>query len=243
MVFLRRVAGVSLRDREHFFDADSNEGYIAWKLKNTQRDLSSGSSSGFRRKSSHTLDSSGPELEREVSKEHQVEGDQCYEAISLLKHSTDKEQIFMKMRAAFNHRQKLVHDLERCRTALAVFPRFLDTKGQAKVIEQAKNLSKMPLLDYLIQSVEENPDDDEEVPGWDSDMASLLLLVYLLPPPPSGKKGAVKISIREAVDRVVKFHKALNTMLTFVQTTIYNIDIRLSHETHRVKDLRAKLLN
>ncbi|XP_059362362.1 uncharacterized protein LOC132101422 isoform X2 [Carassius carassius] len=147
--------------------------------------------------------------------------------------------------------------------------------------------------------------------GWDSDMASLLLLVYLLPPPPSGKKGAVKISTREAVDHVVKFHKscrslqehsgpnqrrqtyilavgttrkhihefyialdgdllpckgksslsafdelfkahyvfgisydqALNGMYTFVQTTIYNIDVGHSHETPRVKDLRAKLLN
>lgn len=40
---------------------------------------------------------------------------------------------------------------------------------------------------------------------WDSDMASVLLLVYLLPP--SGKKGAMKINIPEAVDHVVKFHK------------------------------------
>ncbi|CAK6981918.1 uncharacterized protein LOC119025641 [Scomber scombrus] len=31
---------------EHFYDADSNEGYIAWKLKNTQRELSGGSNSG-----------------------------------------------------------------------------------------------------------------------------------------------------------------------------------------------------
>ncbi|XP_059188102.1 uncharacterized protein LOC131970691 [Centropristis striata] len=225
----------------------------------------------------------------------------------------------------------------RCSTVLTVFPRFLDTKGlvlqdfellfgaetsskflekwgtllKAKVIEQAKNLSKTPHLDYLIQSADENPDEDgdEEVPGWDSDMASVLLLVYLLPP--SGKKGAVKISIREAVDRVVKFHKsgrslqehsgpaqrrqpyilavgitrknihdyyiamdgellpckagsslsafdelfkthyvfgisydqALNSLYTFVQTTVYNIDVGLSRETPRVKDLRAKLLN
>lgn len=41
--------------------------------------------------------------------------------------------------------------------------------------------------------------------GWDSNMASILLLVYLLPP--SLKKGAVKISIWEAVNHVVKFHK------------------------------------
>ncbi|XP_056432740.1 uncharacterized protein LOC130371116 [Gadus chalcogrammus] len=328
----------SKKGYEHFYDADSNEGYIAWKLKNTQRDLNSGSSSsGFRRMSSHTSNSSGPQLEREVSKELQLEGDQCCEAISLLKHSTDKEQIFMKMKATFNHRQQLIHDPEQCSTVLTLFPRFLDTKGlvlqdfdllfsaetsskllekwgtllKVKVIEQAKNLNKTPLLDYLIQSAEENPDEDDEVPGWDSDMASLLLLVHLLPPTPSGKKGAVKLSIREAVDRVVKFHKssrslqehsgpdqrrqpyilavgtarnsihqyyiamdngllpcnarsslaafdelfkahyvfgvsydqALNSMFTFVQTTIYNIDIGLSHETPRVKDLRAKLLN
>ncbi|KAI3377496.1 hypothetical protein L3Q82_008673, partial [Scortum barcoo] len=179
-----------------------------------------------------------------------------------------------------------------------------------KVIEQARNLSKTPLLDYLIQSTEENPDEDGEVPGvvhaesrfsssfsgWDSDMASLLLLVFLLPPPPRGKKGAVKISIWEAVEHVVRFQKscrslqehfgteqwrqyyialdgellpckaksslsafdehfkthyvfgisyvqALSSTYTFVQTTIYNIDVGLAHEPPRVKDLRAKLLN
>ncbi|XP_059379961.1 uncharacterized protein LOC132115478 isoform X1 [Carassius carassius] len=326
----------SKKGYEHFFDIDSNEGYIAWKIKNTQRELSNGGTNGSRRRSSQTTGSSGPNLEREVTKVQQLEGDQCREAISLLKHSTDNEQIFMKMRETFQHRQKLIHDPEQCSTVLTVFPRFLDTKGlvaqdfdllfgaetsskllekwdflKAKVIEQAKDISKTPLLDHLIQSAEENTDEDDEVPGWDSDMASLLLLVYLLPPPPSGKKGAVKISTREAVDHVVKFHKscrslqehsgpnqrrqpyilavgttrkhiyefyialdgdllpckgksslsafdelfkahyvfgisydqALNGMYTFVQTTIYNIDVGHSHETPRVKDLRAKLLN
>ncbi|KAM8741273.1 uncharacterized protein AB9X84_018711 isoform 2-T2 [Acanthopagrus schlegelii] len=234
----------------------------------------------------------------------------------------------MKMRATLQYRQRLIHDPERCSTVLTVFPRFLDTEGlvlqdfdllfgaettskllekwgttlKAKVIEQAKTLSKTPMLNYLIQSAEENP-------GWDGDMAAILLLVYLLPP--SGKKGTAKISIREALDRVVKFHKsgrslhehsgpdkrrqpyilavgmvrnriheyyiamdgellpckaksslsafdelfkahyafgisydqALNSMYTFVQTTIYNIDVGLSPETPRVKDLRAKPLN
>lgn len=41
----------------------------------------------------------------------------------------------------------------------------------------------------------------------------------------------------------ISYDQALNSMYTFVQTTIYNIDIGLSHETPRVKDLRAKLLN
>ncbi|XP_067226630.1 uncharacterized protein [Chanodichthys erythropterus] len=227
----------SVHCREHFFDIDSNEGYIAWKIKNTQRELSNGGTNGGRRRSSHTTGSSGPNLQRDVTKVQQLEGDQCREAISLLKHSTDNEQIFMKMRETFQHRQKLIHDPEQCSTVLTVFPRFLDTKGlvaqdfdllfgaetsskllekwdflKAKVIEQAKDISKTPLLEHLIQSAEENTDEDDEVPGWDSDMASLLLLVYLLPPPPSGKKGAVKISTREAVDRVVKFHKSCRSL-------------------------------
>ncbi|XP_041839022.1 uncharacterized protein LOC121655533 isoform X2 [Melanotaenia boesemani] len=180
---------------------------------------------------------------------------------------------------------------------------------KTKIIKEARNLTKTPTLDSLIHAAEENP--DEDVPSWDSDMASLLLLVYLLPPPPGGKKRPVKISVREAVDHVVKFHKscrslqevtssdkgrqpyilavgtskssihdyyivvdgqllpckaksslsafdelfkthyvfgisydqALNNMYTFVQTTIYNIDVGLCHESPRVKDMRSKLLN
>lgn len=64
-----------------------------------------------------------------MTKEQQLEGDQCCEAISLLKHSTDEEQIFIKMRETFHHRQKLIHDPEQSSTVLTVFPRFLDTKG------------------------------------------------------------------------------------------------------------------
>ncbi|XP_013889230.1 uncharacterized protein LOC106536484 [Austrofundulus limnaeus] len=113
---------------EHFYDSKSNEGYIAWKLKNMQRELSSGS----RRSSGTSRDPSskrGPQFARTVTAEHQLEGDQCREAISLLRHSTDERQIFLKMEQTFQHRQTLIHDSEKCETLLSVFPRFLDTKG------------------------------------------------------------------------------------------------------------------
>ena len=42
-----------------------------------------------------------------------------------------------------------------------------------------------------------------------------------------------------AFDELFKTHY----IRTFVQTSIYNIDVWLSHETPRVKDLRAKLLS
>ncbi|KAK7888707.1 hypothetical protein WMY93_024267 [Mugilogobius chulae] len=218
---------------EHFFDASSNEGYIAWKLKNLQRELrldrrSSSSSSSDKQK--------GPEVERMVSTTQQLEGDQCLEAISLLKHSTDEDQIFMKMKQTFQYRQKLIHDPDTSNTVFAVFPRFLDTKGlvlqdfqllfgeetaakllekwaislKAKIMKEAKNLSKTPTLEVLIQAAEGRP--EEDVSSWDSDMASLLLLVYLLPPPPSGKKRPVKISVLEAVNHVIKFHKSCRSL-------------------------------
>lgn len=42
---------------------------------------------------------------------------------------------------------------------------------------------------------------------WDSDIASLLLLLHLLAPQRSGRKRAAKISVRDAVGRLLKFEK------------------------------------
>ncbi|XP_034033544.1 uncharacterized protein LOC117516797 isoform X2 [Thalassophryne amazonica] len=335
----------SLKGYEHFFDAESNRGYIAWKLKNVQRELSCGGQRSKNRKrrnsscNSSRKDppcSSGPEVEREVTAEHQLEGEPCLEAMTALRHCTDEKQIFLKMKQTFKRRQKLVHDPDDRSTVLTGFPRFLDTKGlvlqdfqllfgeetaskllekwrtflKQKVIKEANNLNRTPTLESLIQSAEESPVGEDSLLAWDSDMSSLLLLVYLLPPPPSGKRG-VKISSREAVSRVIKFHEschshqealssgpgrqpyilavgtsrksineyfivldgllipcktnsslsafdelfkthyvfglsydqALKNMYTFVQTTIYNIDVGLCQESPRVKDLRAKILN
>lgn len=41
----------------------------------------------------------------------------------------------------------------------------------------------------------------------------------------------------------VKYDDALSSLYTFLQTTLYNIDIGTTEETPRVKELRAKLLN
>lgn len=42
---------------------------------------------------------------------------------------------------------------------------------------------------------------------WDSDMASLLVLLHLLTPQPAGRKRPKKMSVGEAIDHLVKFHK------------------------------------
>lgn len=41
----------------------------------------------------------------------------------------------------------------------------------------------------------------------------------------------------------VKYDDALSSLYTFLQTTLYNIDIGRTDETPRVKELRARLLN
>ncbi|RXN32877.1 hypothetical protein ROHU_015956 [Labeo rohita] len=94
-----------------------------------------------------------------------------------------------------------------------------DCTLKQKVIQEAKNLTQSPLLSCLIQSAENCSTCQED---WDRDMSSLLLLVYLLPPPSSGNKKFVKISVREALDRVVRFHKSccsFEEVLGSTQTT------------------------
>ncbi|XP_051999582.1 uncharacterized protein LOC127655686 [Xyrauchen texanus] len=166
-----------------------------------------------------------------------------------------------------------------------------------KVISEAKTLTSNLHLNSLLAAAQ----------GWDSDMSSILLLAYFLPPSAGGRNKSTKISIQEAMDYIVQFHKScrsltehiekteglqphllavgsaknnihnfyivldgqlipcqaksslaafdelfvfsvsyphcLNAMYTFIQTTVYKIDIGTVRETPRVKDLRSKLLN
>lgn len=71
----------------------------------------------------------GPNFQRTVNVERQLDGDACQEAMSLLNHTTDNSLIFQKMRETFQHRQTLVNDPGRSVDILSTFPRFLDTKG------------------------------------------------------------------------------------------------------------------
>ncbi len=110
------------------FDAQSGSGFLAWRLKTIQRKtklcpLSSSSSS------SAVVTRGGPTLIRSINHEHQLEDEQCKQAISLMTHTNDQETIFQKMRETFEYRQRLIHKTETSATFLSVFPRLLDTKG------------------------------------------------------------------------------------------------------------------
>ncbi|KAB5539614.1 hypothetical protein PHYPO_G00091080 [Pangasianodon hypophthalmus] len=116
--------------------------------------------------------------------------------MSLLNHTTDRSQIFQKMRETFEHRQKLIKDPGFTVHILSTFPRFLDTKG---LVEQDFTL----LFDDETSSrlLQNDPD---ETRIHDQEMASLLLLIHLLPPSPGGPK-CPKISACDAVKDLSSF--------------------------------------
>lgn len=113
--------------QEHFYDAASSTGYISWRLKTVQRKIRRGSA--LPPNSPMDFSPGGPNFQRTVNVERQLDGDACQEAMSLLNHTTDNSLIFQKMRETFQHRQKLVNDPGRSVDILSTFPRFLDTKG------------------------------------------------------------------------------------------------------------------
>ncbi|XP_056443483.1 uncharacterized protein LOC130380340 isoform X2 [Gadus chalcogrammus] len=221
----------SKKGYEHFYDSASSTGYISWRLKTVQRKIRQGSA--VPPNSAICFSPGGPNFQRTVHVERQLDGDACQEAMSLLNHTTDNSLIFQKMRETFLHRQKLVNDPGRSVDILSSFPRFLDTKGlvdqdftllfdddtssrllqkwdlffKPNVIKEAKQLTSTPELRHLVQSAESPQGDDlDEETTYDQEMASLLLLLHLLPPPPGGLKSP-KMSASDAVERLVVFHK------------------------------------
>ncbi|CAL8238776.1 unnamed protein product, partial [Lota lota] len=224
----------SKKGYEHFYDATSSTGYISWCLKTVHRKIRRGSA--LPPNSPIDFSPGGPNFQRTVNVERQLDGDACQEAMSLLNHTTDNSLIFQKMRETFQHRQKLVNDPGRSVDTLSSFPRFLDTKGlvdqdftllfdddtssrllqkwdlffKPNVIKEAKRLTSTPELRRLVQSAESPPginSCDSLSSAYDQEMASLLLLLHLLPPPPGGLKSP-KISACDAVERLVVFHKS-----------------------------------
>ncbi|KAE8278071.1 hypothetical protein D5F01_LYC23868 [Larimichthys crocea] len=318
----------SSRSTEHYYDAESGSGYLAWRIKTVQRNTAIQS----RRCSTSMTSTYGPKSTRDfLLIDEQLFGEECCEAISLLKHSTDQSVIKEKMRATFQHRQTLVQDQQASLAVLDVFPRFLDTPGlidqdftmmfggevsgrflakwpsyfKAKILADCKNLISNEHIEDLL-----SPQQNSNEFGWDSDLSSILLLVHLLPPTAKGHKKSAKISSCQAIDHVVRYlrigasvetflgsvepgqpfllcvgeqknniqrfyvivdhkaipckaqtslaafdelfkahfifsvnyHESLNNFYTFIQTTVFNIDVGNTKESPRVKELRARLL-
>ncbi|XP_048012928.1 uncharacterized protein LOC125246110 [Megalobrama amblycephala] len=116
----------NLRD-EHYYDPQSGQGYFTWKIKNIQRN----SAPSDNRRYSPQSFSGGPTAEREASSSTEVilTEEQCREAVSLMKHTSEVETVKVKMRETFQYRRKMIQDPRRSNDVLTEFPRFLDIKG------------------------------------------------------------------------------------------------------------------
>ncbi|XP_013856450.1 uncharacterized protein LOC106512362, partial [Austrofundulus limnaeus] len=210
---------------EHFYDGESGSGYLAWRLKTIQR--SSTSSEG--RRSSSQLTGGGPTARREASFNPEVtlSEEQCKEAISFMKYSSDEATINNKMKMTFDYRRKMVLDEERSSDVLTEFPRFRDVKGlidqdfilefgediasrflerwptffKQKVIQLSKTLPTSNDLEELINCAEGASSEELEAnrtSDWDSDLASIILLLHLIPPSCQGRKRPGKVSASQA---------------------------------------------
>ncbi|KAJ8369410.1 hypothetical protein SKAU_G00094380 [Synaphobranchus kaupii] len=221
---------------EHFYDRQSGSGYLAWRLKTVQRN-----SAQDIKKSKSTFQE-GPKTPRSMrSVEKQLTGDECKEAMSVMRHSSDMTLVKNKMKATFQHRQKVVQDPATASTVLDLFPRFLDTSGlidqdftrlfgeevsgkflakwptffKPRVIADCcKNLTPSPHVDELLLSAQQESDDGE----WDCEMSAILLLLHLLPPTCKGKKTG-KMSASDAAGHLIKFMKVGSSMETFLKET------------------------
>ncbi|KAL2086018.1 hypothetical protein ACEWY4_017077 [Coilia grayii] len=217
---------------EHYYNPQSGQGYLAYRLKTVQRNTASDSKKMFK-----SVHQGGLKTLRETSSSEQLSGNECNEAMSMMKHTTDQVAVKEKMKATFKHRQQLLRDPDQSALILH-FPRFLDTPGlidqdftmlfgenvsgkfiakwptfyKPRIITIGKGLRPGLHLDDLLSAQEASNDY-----GWDSDLAAILLLLHLLPPTAKGKMHG-KISAANAADHVVKFMKCVGTsMVTYLQ--------------------------
>ncbi|KAI2644933.1 hypothetical protein H4Q32_026114 [Labeo rohita] len=191
---------------EHYYDPQSEQGYLSWKIKNIQRN----SAPSETRRCVPQSFSGGPSAQREASSSTEVilTKEQYREAVFLMKHTSEEVTVKVKMRETFQYRRKMIHDPSRCTDVLTEFPRYLDIKGlieldfaclfgektaakflerwpttfMQKVIQQSKGLNSSQELQDLIHCAESAVDTESNEDGWGSSLASILLLLHLIPP-------------------------------------------------------------
>nr|XP_023656158.1 uncharacterized protein LOC111837927 [Paramormyrops kingsleyae] len=139
------------------------------------------------------------------------------------------------MKATFVYRHSMVNDEKKATDVFLVFPRFLDTPGlieqdfrllfgeatankfleswptnlKAKFIKESHGLIPTTELLDLMRSAESAAEADN---GWDSDMSAILLLLHLLPPSAQGRNRPGMMYASQAVDHVIRFLKAGNSV-------------------------------
>lgn len=136
--FLLFFLFVCIHEQEHYYDPETNTGYLAWRLKTVQRNTFDGGHGCSR---PNFMDS--PTTQREsLLVSGWLFGEECREVLSVIRHSSDRAMVKEKMRTTFEYRQKLVHGPDATSSVLEVFPRFLDTPGLVSVFHDISKNSR-----------------------------------------------------------------------------------------------------
>ncbi|KAJ8349715.1 hypothetical protein SKAU_G00248450 [Synaphobranchus kaupii] len=254
---------------EHFYDAQKGTGFLSWRLKSIQR----GTRLSATLEDSRAEENGGPMLRREPRhRDDQPDEQRCQEIISLMNHTNDREVIMKKMRDTLEYRERLIHDPDRSSTVLSVFPRLLDTKGlilqdfrllfgsetsskllekwpnsfKANVIEQAEMLTPTPLLRRLLLCAKNQQGAALELPGTSKEAISSFFIAIdkkLIPCEATTSLAAIDELFKVHFVLGIRYDPALKSMYTFLQTTVYNIDVDTTSESPKIKELRTKLVN
>ncbi|XP_032446177.1 uncharacterized protein LOC116737241 isoform X1 [Xiphophorus hellerii] len=124
----------SRKGYEHYYDAASGIGYLAWRIKIIQRSTARDRRTSYGAKCKEALREhglGGPAVRQETQfvPETVLSEEECKEAIALIKHSADKDTIKKKMKLTFDFRRNTVLYPQQPSNILSVFPRFKDVKG------------------------------------------------------------------------------------------------------------------
>ncbi|KAL2095579.1 hypothetical protein ACEWY4_007727 [Coilia grayii] len=274
---------------EHYYDPQSGQGYLAYRLKTVQRNTASDSKKRFK-----SVHQGSPKTLRETSSSEQLSGNECAnEAVSMMKHTTDQVAVKEKMKATFKHRQELLRDPDQSALILDHFPRFLDTPGlidqdftmlfgenvfgkfnakwptfyKPRIITICKGLrpgkmhgkiSAANAADHVVKFMKVGTSMVTYLQGVASTQPLLLCVgekkskiqkYYII----LDQKAlpCVAQTVVAAFNELFKAHfvfavaydEALFNFYTFIQTTVYGIDVATAKESPRVKEIRVRIDN
>ncbi|XP_071489076.1 uncharacterized protein [Diadema antillarum] len=228
---------------EAFFDARSNTGFLAARIKNVNRTTDEKASIP---KPSRT--DGGPGKVREGTQQPAA-GCSYDEDLNWLQHcptlARDSSLVVEKMQSTFPVRQHMVKEGRTASDILEQFPcfetvpglieedfrkmfpenhsRFLTKWPELKprvvalarqLLKQNGNLTVMELLSSFDSS-------DQNKEGWNSGTSAILLLLCLLPPASQGrsKAASAKVSISSAISRIIQFQKSGGSIQDFLDGT------------------------
>ncbi|KAJ8408858.1 hypothetical protein AAFF_G00246760 [Aldrovandia affinis] len=206
--------------------------------------------------------SGGPTVRRQCQfvPETALSEDECKEAISLMKHSADEDIVKNKMKLTFDYRRNMILDPSSWDSDLSsVFLLLHLIPPSAQGRRKPGKVSASQAEKHLVVFKKSGTSIQEHLDAITTSSQPYLLAV-------GARKNAVhqffivldknaipcrSTSCLGAFDELFKAHFVFGTsynpmlrnMYTFIQTTVYNIDVGKVKESPRVAEVRVRLLH